>query len=233
VPDFILPIDALFDTDTPLYTLDGTPLSMTITHGYTTRDDLAGWLTAAGVEAQEGTRLDLAIEAASRWIDDFTGRFFYQTDTAETRLYRVCDPYTLEIGDIATTDELAVGIDSNNDGTYSTSWTDANYYLEPLNGIYNGSSGWPFFQIVTLGTNAFPYVNYSRRPAVQITAKWGWAAVPKKVEMACLILAGNLWRRKDAPFAIVPFVDAGMLRIREDPDVQALLAPYVRRFGIA
>ena len=56
-----------------------------------------------------------------------------------------------------------------------------------------------------------------RRGRLQVTAKWGWAAVPSVVTEACRILSTDLWKRKHAPFGIqTATVEFGGLRIGRD-----------------
>jgi hypothetical protein len=98
--------------------------------------------------------------------------------------------------------------------------------------------GSPWTELHAVGSKWFPAWNYTapfiRRQSVQVTATWGWASVPGPVKQACLMQAANFVRRKDNPFGITGFADAGLLRIREDPDVAALLDPYrLRAVGIA
>jgi hypothetical protein len=64
---------------------------------------------------------------------------------------------------------------------------------------------------------------------VQVTARWGWPAVPEPVRSACGILAGRLFKRADSLLGVAGFGDLGAITLRAvDPDVQRMLAPYVR-----
>jgi len=64
---------------------------------------------------------------------------------------------------------------------------------------------------------------------VQVTAKWGWPAVPDNVVEACLILAARIFRRKDSPDGTAGAGDFGPIRIsRTDPDVADMLSHYVK-----
>jgi hypothetical protein len=62
-----------------------------------------------------------------------------------------------------------------------------------------------------------------------VTARWGYPKVPEPVRSACGILAGRLYKRADSLLGIAGFGDLGAITLRAvDPDVQRMLAPYVR-----
>ncbi len=48
---------------------------------------------------------------------------------------------------------------------------------------------------------------------MQVTAKWGWPSVPDDINMACLILTADLYKRKDAPGGILGLGDLGVVRM--------------------
>jgi hypothetical protein len=71
------------------------------------------------------------------------------------------------------------------------------------------------------------------RPSVQITALWGWPAVPSLVTEACYQLAEETFKLKDAPFGVAGVNDFGVLRIGNQTmnRVQAMLADLVVAAG--
>jgi hypothetical protein len=150
---------------------------------------------------------DRAITAASRQIDSYCGRHFFQTATATAKKFRPTDCDEVWTGDIATTTGLIVKTDDDDDGTFETTWTiDTDFQMEPFD-RKNGT--WPYELIVALGDAEFPTPNNSRytgssrtrrpsrRARVQITATWGWPAVPGEVASACQILAVDHFKSKD------------------------------------
>lgn len=197
---------------------------MTITNGYCTEAELREQLGDTG-STLSATQIHRAINATSRGIDLWCGRWFWQDSTPVARLYLPDDPYTAWVDDISTTTGLVVETDEVGDGTYSTTWAASDYQLEPL---VRPTSDWPWWRIVAVGTRTFP--TRRRRASLRITSRGGWATRPDDVTEACLIRASALYKRKEAPFGVLGSSELGVVRIsrRRDPDVVELLDPYVR-----
>jgi hypothetical protein len=86
---------------------------------------------------------------------------------------------------------------------------------------------WPYWQVRVrpFAAACFP----CWEDGVQVTAQWGWAAVPPAVKEACLILAEETFKLKDAPFGIQGYGDYGPVRVRDNPKVASMLNPYRRK----
>jgi len=84
-----------------------------ITNGYATLADVKAALKIT--DNMDDSLLEIAVESASRLIDGYTGRYFYNAGTA-TRNYAANDSYTVTIDDLQSLSELAttneVGSDS-------------------------------------------------------------------------------------------------------------------------
>lgn len=207
---------------------------MAITHGYVTAEDLRRWLRVNDVADE--SEMDVAIEASSRLIDRWCGRrFFLDTEaTAQTYYTDTCYvPGVLMVDDFDPATAPVVKTDTAGDGTFATTWTvGTDYQLEPLNPGNVESE--PQNQIRLLGHRSVP-ISFWGRPQVQVTAKWGWPAVPAAVEQACKIEAARIYRRRVSPEGIASgFQDFGPVRVSSimDPDVKALLTPYRLPIGI-
>lgn len=175
------------------------------------------------------TLLERAIEAASRAVDTYTNRRFWQDATVATRTYRPVLSNMLEVDDISTATGLLVKSDNDTDGVYETTWTlGTDFQLEPLNADANGES---WSQVSAVGSKTFPISG--RRATVQVTAQFGWATIPKDVESATLLKAAALLARKDSPNGVAGFDGfGGAVRIsRNDPHVMELLEPFVRLYA--
>jgi hypothetical protein len=192
---------------------------------YATLDELKSRL--GGVTgSSEDDALTNALTAASHGINLWCGRRFYRDDTASARVFKPVSPRVAIIDDFWTTDSLIVATGEGDD-TFATTWTTADRQLEPLNGIVNGEPGWPYWLVRARNGSSFPAGSVGD-VTVQVTAKWGWAAVPANVSEACRIVAEEIYKLKDAPFGVAGFGDMGVVRIRENPKVAAMLFRYQR-----
>lgn len=175
-------------------------------------------------DSTDDTRIGEALAAASRGIEDFTGRQFNKTTTASARVYYPDHGCLTRVHDFHTTIDLAVATDEGDDGTYETTWATTDYQLEPLNGIEDGQTSRPYRRIRAVESRYFP--TRSRRAPVQVTAQWGWNAVPAPVKEACLISAEEVFGLKDARYGVANFGEFGAIRVRENPRTARMLAPY-------
>src|SRR5512139_2516071 len=137
--------------------------------------------------------MEEAIQSASREIDKYCGRRFYADTNASARVYPVGarpvgirDECRAVVDDLWDTASLVVKTDTGANGGYATTWASSDFELSPLNGIVDGESGWPYYEIRAIGANRFPCYGYNRPAPLQVTAKWGWTAVPDPVYQACL-----------------------------------------------
>lgn len=179
--------------------------------------------------AMTGTAQDLRIAehitAASREIDSMCGRRFDADVSATARVYHPVNQHEVVIDDAL--EITAVKTDTDDDGTYGTTWSSTDYQTYPLNGVGpNRQSGWPSTLLTAIENRTFPR---HRRPAVQVTAKWGWAAVPGDVKEAAYLIAHRLFYERDVPSGIVSgSLEFGGTGLREQRSVQKLLKPYMR-----
>ena len=199
---------------------------MTITNGYASLNQLKDFVESDVAASAHDDDLERAVEAASRAIDTYCGRFFYKITPASARIFRARDPYELDVPDFHTTTDLVVETDTTDDGTYDMTWVAADYQVEP----FDPQDGWPWNLLVAVDTELFP--TGGRRARVRVTAQWGWNAVPREVESTCLIAASELWQRKNAPFGVM-FSGGDPARIAaSELPVLARLDGYAR-LGIA
>ena len=208
---------------------------MAITNGYCT---LAEVKSAARIsDSTDDTLLENCIEAASRRIDGYVGRFFYQ-NTATIKLYltdtSIITPtsynsYVLPTDDLVSVTTLTT--DDAGDGTFSTTWTNSDYRLEPLNSV---ALGRPFRKVIATNTGkSFPVIVAPPMPGVQIEGVWGWPAVPDDIREACVLMLLRLFSRYNAPLGVLGFGEIGTVSVRAvDPDIRDILNPY-RLVGLA
>lgn len=192
---------------------------------YLTSNELKATLELTG-ESFADDDIELAITAASRAIDNLTGRRFYaDSDANQVRYYSPTDPDVLWVDDLVTLTTLEV--DTGEDGTFEETWTaNTDFYLEPLNAA---ADGWPYTFLV-VNTRSSVYFPVAHR-SVKVTGKFGWSVVPDAVKQAAKISAAKLLKRsREAPFGVVGFgADGVAVRIgSNDPDVMTLLSPFIR-----
>lgn len=204
---------------------------MTVTNGYCTRAEVELELGFAVNDALAAAKIDTAIAAASRQIDGYTGRRFWQDATVQTRQYFADNVLECRTDDISTVTGLVVKVDSNDDGAFATTLTQTtNFLLLPLN-AEDETPARPYndIRIVDSGISSFP-ISASGRPGVQVTAKFGWVAVPDDVRKAALTQAVQLYKASDAVFGGMSFGDGSFIRVRDtlNPMAAALVEPYCR-----
>ena len=186
--------------------------------------------TALGISGSgDDDFLNLGIDAAEQAINDLCGRKFTADGSASARTYRA-QSYLAVTDDISTLTGLVVKTDTSADGTFDTTWTaSTDYQVEPLNNIAKGRS---VNNLRAIGSYTFP-VYGDGQVSVEVTAKWGWPAVPDTVKQAALMLASRLYGRKASPMGVIGVGDFGPVRIsRSDPDIAFLLMDY-KRAGLA
>ena len=203
---------------------------MTINQGYATRNQVKAALRIGTADTIDDDLIDNCVGAASRLIDGYCNRRFWQSGTAEARVFQAEDSFYCSIDDIAGT-AITLKTSSFADGNFDVTWTRSDYQLEPLNGNLDGLT-WSYDKIRAVGDYLFPTVNanYGEQALVQVTAVFGWPAIPEPVTQATIIQASRIFKRYDSPLGVVGFGDLGQIRVSRylDPDMAQLVEPYRR-----
>ena len=203
---------------------------MPITNGYATRNQVKAALRIGTADTIDDDLIDNCVGAASRLIDGYCNRRFWQTGTAQARVYQAEDSFYCSIDDIAGT-AITLKTSSFADGNFDVTWTRSDYQLEPLNGNLDGLT-WSYDKIRAVGDYLFPTVNanYGEQALVQVTAIFGWPSVPEPVTQATIIQASRIFKRYDSPLGVAGFGDLGAIRVSRflDPDMAQLVEPYRR-----
>ena len=173
--------------------------------------------TALGInDAADNVRLQICVTAASRQIEGFVGRRFWQDSTVQTREFYADDSRNVDLLDqpgsepkveISTTTGLIVKVDSGCDGTFATTLTiDTHFALLPRNAADDSR---PYSALYVVGgSNYFPVIS-NGRPGVQITARFGWATTPTEVKQATILQAELLFKSQDAPLGAAELGQSG------------------------
>lgn len=195
---------------------------------YCTLADIKGAL-GIGAQSYADDDINRAITAASRSIEQATGRRFYpDADAAQVRKYWPVNSGYCIIDDLCVLTSL---VDSS-----GTAWTlDTDFRLDPINAAADGR---PWTAIKTIGR---PFLFSQAEmppggwipfdPRITVTGKFGWAATPGDITQAAVIYAIRLMTRtRSAPLGVYaagqPGESVAVRLSRTDPDVAALVAPY-------
>ena len=192
---------------------------MAIVNGYCSLAEIKA--SARISDSVDDSLLELAVESASRMVDSYTQRYFYNAGTA-TRLFAPQDSYVAEIDDLITLTTLQTSDGDN----FGTTWAAKDYQLEPLNGNVDGLTGHPATRIRAVDDFIFNVLD--GEATVRVVGVWGWSAVPVAVKQATVIQAARIFKRNDSPLGIAGFGEMGAVRVgvQLDPDVKHLIDVY-------
>lgn len=188
---------------------------MAIANGYATLAELKARLGVT--DSASDAVYEATVEAASRAIDGYCGRRFYQL--TEARYFTPVCSDTLDVDDLVSVSAIATDIGGTR--SYATSWSASDYELEPANAA---GVGFPYTRICQkpYGTQWFPVL----RRSTKVTAVWGWPAIPDDINEACLLLAARLAKRPASPYGIGGDGGEAAVISPVDLDLVALLAGY-------
>jgi hypothetical protein len=192
---------------------------MAITNGYASLTQVKAALRIT--DSVDDTLLEMAIESASRLIDGYTYRYFYNAGTA-VRNFAAEDSYLVNIDDLVSISELKT---TDEIGSEYTTWNATDYQLQPVNGKQDGLNI-PYTSILAVDDKLFNTLG--NQALVRITGVWGWSAVPIAVTQATVIQSSRIYKRLDSPLGVAGFGDLGAIRVGRslDPDVEQLVMPY-------
>jgi len=201
---------------------------MAITNGYCTQNQLKAFVGIPSSDSQDNDLLDDAVNAASRQIDAFCGRQFFQDDVASARKFFTNDLYRLRVDDISTETGLIVKYDDDDDGTYEVTVSSSDYQVLPINGVVGGIQGNPFYiiELISDSSHEWPLDFSSNRARAEITAKWGYATTPEQIRQATLMLASELFAMRNAPLGVAGVGDFGVVNIQQNREITRMIAPF-------
>lgn len=186
---------------------------------YVTDEELGNYLSSASSVTTAPFRA-VAIAAASRVIDQASNRQFGKVAELEARTYtarwdrRRC-AYVVPVDDLEDTTGMTVTVA----GATITDYT-----------LKRDRTGHPYTTLISTASLS------TDEDAVEITALWGWNAVPDTIVQATLIQAHRFYMRQHAAFGVAGSPELGNeLRLLEriDADVAVMLRPYTRHWGAA
>lgn len=168
----------------------------------------------------DDAELTQKLVVASARIDKDCHRSFGLDYTTSARVFSITSAKTLVVDDFATTTGLVVATGVT---TFSTVDSGA-YRVKPDNSIAKGRAAW-----VLEAREGRYYWPVGCGVDVQVTAQWGWPAIPDEITEACLFMAQRLFKRKDSPEGVAGLSEIGLVRvIARDPDYLGLIDDFIR-----
>ena len=193
---------------------------MAITNGYCTLNELKASLRIPVSDTIDDDLLELAVEAASRDIDQASERIFYSL--SDTRIFIPRDSSNTAIDDLVSVTSIKTSTSA--DGAFDVTWTSSDYQLMPLNGVAGGMTV-PYDIIYAVGDYSFP--QSGQEATVEVVGTWGFSSVPVAIKQATVLLSARIFKRNDSPGGVMGFGDLGVIRVgRMDPDIDKLIQPY-------
>lgn len=200
---------------------------------YATKSDLKGYAEHMA-DTVDDNQIDEVLLQVARDIEHTCRRQFNKASpaAASARYFYPDHPSLTNldnegIHDFYSTSDLVIATDTAGDGTYATVWASTDYQLEPLNGMVDGESGWPYYRIRAVGNNSFPTWDVTTIAPLKVTARWGWNAVPTNIKVANIYIAFENLRLKNASFGVVAESQFGPIRVRDNPRLMRMLQPYI------
>jgi len=106
------------------------------------------------------------------------------------------------------------------------------YQKEPVNLIDWAGVARPYEQLRKLNST---WSTDGGEAIISVTGTWGWSAIPASVTEAIYIQAKDIASQRDVRAGVAAFGDFGAIRVRANPTVETLIAPFrrIEAFGIA
>lgn len=215
---------------------------------YADLQSLKAYLRIDDTDTVDDDELTMALQSASASIDHLCSRTFDTIADGEgepSPTPRTFLPYwnrsygmwVVPIDDLQAGTATAVNAWNPTDGDYTTALDLGSVFYGPQ----STPEPYPYTEMALADGSGFAGVTRSPAPGwgwsggpesyVQVTALWGWIAVPASVQQACLIQAARIFARRDAKFGIVNSLDGSSqsrLRASIDNDVAVLLRGYIK-----
>lgn len=206
---------------------------MTSADRYATHDQLQQRLDPAGSQTWSATDdaiHEAIIDAVSRAIDGVCGQFFWKSSAAAARYFTAEWPDLLVVPPIASTTGLVVKTDETATGVYGRTWAATDYVLWPFNAASDVPAR-PWYEIrVDERSTSSGYVFPTGQKGVEVTALWGWPAVPDPVREVCLLESQRLIQQSASPSGVVASAELGqwLVQPKMHPTSMLLLGAFKR-----
>ena len=197
---------------------------MTISAAYATP---AQYRAVTGkTDAGQDTDILTDLTAVSRYIDGKLRRFFNKDAAAVSRVYIPAEStLAIWVDDLAM-EPTAVKLDTGGDGLFATTLATTDYELLPLN-ANRGPEPRPYTRIGM--TSWGKYSSFSAGERVEVTAQFGWPAVPEAIQRATIHLTAIL--RLESPRATRRIAELGDV-METSQDAQFIVKQLIDQYKV-
>jgi hypothetical protein len=202
---------------------------MAVTDAYATAATYRGLVSKS--DTGEDAEILTDLTAISRYMERRLGRWFTVDASAVARVYETTllsnQPKSLFIDDLVAL--TSIKVDEDDDGSFAdeSAWASTDYEVLPHN-AGDGPEPGPYTQIHIPPWSSKDLWGNHR---VEITATFGWPAVPSAIEQACVQLTGIL--RLETPRATRSVNITSETVLETSPQAQeivtALMQMYAKR----
>ncbi len=191
-------------------------------------------------DQSENTEIEGDLTAVSRYLDRMLGRFFTKDASAVIRLFYSAaggainpeaeNPWKgLPRSRLLAVDDMAaaptkIRVDESRNNTFSRTLSASDYQLMPLNAD-KGPEAWPWNQLYLPAYSSL--LGWPGDTQVEITAQWGWAAIPKPIEIGACHLTALL--RLETPRSVTSRSDVGDI-LGASREAQGIISDLARQY---
>jgi hypothetical protein len=189
---------------------------LAVTDGYATAAEYRARVTKT--DAGDDTDIDEQLVAVARYIDQKLGRFFTKDAAADqVRIIHGYGGSILTVPDLSAAPETGkVKVDTTGDGVYDTTLViNDDYFVGPVNAAL-GPEPKPYTFLEIDPNSALISSWPTRRRSVEITAAWGWPAVPNALREASVAICRQVRDLQESGvLASIQVIDAVVVQSRD------------------
>jgi len=184
------------------------------------------------IDATDDDRLLSQLMAVSRYLDQRLRRFFSRDAAVVVRTLDGNGQRRLYVPDIATATGLIVKVDLDGDFDFDaadeTLIRDTHFWVGPANAD-KGPEVWPFENLEIIPGNGRLWRWPERARAVQVTASFGWPAVPGAIREATISVTRQLRDMLEAGATLT--LQSIETAVNVSPNMSALLLDMERQYA--
>lgn len=200
---------------------------MAITDAYATASTYRDLVSKS--DTGEDVEILTDLTSISRYMERRLGRWFTLDASAVARVYETTllsnQPKSLFIDDLVTL--TSIKVDEDDDGSFAdeSAWASTDYELLPHN-VADGPEPGPYMQI---HIPPWSSKNLWGNHRVEVTATFGWPAVPGPIAQACVQLTGIL--RLETPRATRSVNITSETVLETSPQAQEIVTALMQMYG--